>query len=140
MQPVGSASVTAVFERVRAQYNNGRASSGISLDASATGRTINGTATDTVSSDNGSGNDGGGFRIEGNQSNTNNLTVVRSVAANNHTGVLGDTEGFPSTAFISQTTITNGVFACNGVVESYQDNTIHNNEVDVCDARIISKE
>src|SRR6516162_9592864 len=67
VQPVGSASVTAVFERVRAQYN-GANGYGITLDASLTGGSVNGTATDTVSSDN-----GGGFSTSAGQNNQSNL-------------------------------------------------------------------
>src|SRR5215472_4890146 len=52
VQPVGSASVDAVFERVRAQYN-GQNSSGILIEADLTGGTVSGNAMDTVSSYNG---------------------------------------------------------------------------------------
>jgi hypothetical protein len=72
VQPVGSASVSAVFDRVRAQFNGGANSSGIFLDGTATGGPVNGTATDTVSSDN-----GGGFLANGanaRQSDRNTLS------------------------------------------------------------------
>jgi hypothetical protein len=133
VQPVGSASVTAVFERVRAQYN-GANGYGITLDASLTGGSVNGTATDTVSSDN-----GGGFSTSAGQNNQSNLTVLRSVAANNHTGVQGGAGN--STVFISETTITNNVLPCNNIVKSYQDNTVNGNQnADFCGVSQISKE
>src|SRR6516162_1992124 len=71
---------------------------GIALDASLTAGSVNGTATDTVSS-----NNGGGFLVQGSPSNVNNLMVMRSVAANNHTAVQGDTvnSAKSSTVFIS---------------------------------------
>jgi hypothetical protein len=122
VQPVGSASVTAVFERVRAQYN-GANGYGIALDASLTAGSVNGTATDSVSSDN-----GGGFLVQGSSANINNLMVLRSVAANNHTGV----QGSFSTVYISQTSITNNVLSCNGTVDSYLDNPVAFNGTDGC--------
>jgi len=130
VQPVGSASVTAVFERVRAQYN-GPNGYGIALDASLTAGSVNGTATDTVSS-----NNGGGFLVQGSPSNVNNLMVMRSVAANNHTAVQGDTvnSAKSSTVFISESTITGNFLACNGVGKSYGDNTIKYNVEDFCNA------
>jgi len=85
VQPVGSASVTAVFDRVRAQFNGGANSWGILLDGTATGGPVNGTATDTVSSDN-----GGGFLANGAIAN---MIVTHSVAANNQTGIKGSTGG-----------------------------------------------
>jgi hypothetical protein len=44
VQPVGSASVSVVFDRAKTQYN-GQNAYGISLDATQTSGTVNGTAT-----------------------------------------------------------------------------------------------
>ena len=122
VQPVGSASVTAVFERVRAQYNGVNSfGSGISLDVDATAGTVSGTATDTVSSKNSNG-----FTAEGILAS---LTVVRSVAANNHTGVqgTGPSPGAFGIVYFGESTITNNVVACNSQVESFRDNYIIGN-------------
>src|SRR5215471_12646827 len=54
VRPTGSASVTAVFDGVTTQYN-GASSYGLSLDAFTTTGAITGTATGSVSSDNGGG-------------------------------------------------------------------------------------
>src|SRR6516165_7703504 len=82
VQPSGSASATAVFNHVEAQYNGPNAY-GIALDGSLTSGTVDGTATDSVSS-----NNGGGFLVQSNSNVANgNLMVLRSVAANNHTGL-----------------------------------------------------
>ena len=80
VQPQGSASATAVFERVQTQYN-GANFYGIAIDATATTGSINATATDSVSS-----NNGGGFIAEASASGTS-LLLVRCTASNNHTGV-----------------------------------------------------
>jgi len=119
VQPVGSASVTAVFERVRAQFN-GSSSSGIALDAVPTSGVINGTATETVSSDNGVG-----FLTEGEAT----LQVVRSVAVNNNTGMLVLAGGIVVSA---QSTIMNNVHACTGETASFGDNYVINNQTDGC--------
>ena len=121
VQPNGSASATATFNRVETQYN-GPSSYGIGLDSSLTSGTINGSIKDSVSS-----NNGGGYLL--NIGNTNFLTahylsVVRSLVANNHTGLQGD---FGSPIYVSETTITNNVLACNVEVASYKDNIVINN-------------
>jgi hypothetical protein len=125
VQPRGSASVTAVFERVRTQYNGANAY-GISLDATVTTGTVNGTATDSVSS-----NNGGGFLVQGgNLGGNNNLMVLRSVVSNNHTALQGDLNPeSPSPAIlrVSETTVTNNILGCNGFVNTYGDNTINTN-------------
>jgi hypothetical protein len=116
VKPSGSASATAVFDHVEAQYNGPNAY-GIALDGSLTSGTVNGTATDTISS-----NNGGGFLLASPNIHSN-LMVLRSVAANDHTGVQGDLS-LVSAAFVSQTAIINYVLACNGFVETYADNTV----------------
>ena len=127
VQPVGSASVTAVFERVRTQYNGLNSfGSGISLDVDATAGAVSGTATDTVSS-----NNSNGFTAEGILAS---LTVVRSVAANNHTGVqgTGPSPGAFGVVYFGESTITNNVVACNSQVESFRDNYIIANGNNSC--------
>ena len=127
VQPVGSASVTTVFERVRTQYNGLNSfGSGISLDVDATAGTVSGTATDTVSS-----NNSNGFTAEGILAS---LTVVRSVAANNHTGVqgTGPSPGAFGIVYFGESTITNNVVACNSQVESFRDNYIIGNGNNSC--------
>ena len=127
VQPVGSASVTTVFERVRTQYNGLNSfGSGISLDVDATAGTVSGTATDTVSS-----NNSNGFTAEGILAS---LTVVRSVAANNHTGVqgTGPSPGAFGIVYFGESTITNNVVACNSQVESFRDNYIIANGNNSC--------
>jgi hypothetical protein len=124
VQPVGSASVDAVFERVRAQYN-GQNAWGISLDADLTGGTVSGTATDTVSSYN-----GGGFLAEGAAAT---LTVMRSVAANNQTGLAGNGQTKLGAIFMGQTTITNNGLGCEGYINTFLDNYSINNTSDGCD-------
>jgi len=131
VQPVGSASVTAVFERVRAQYNTG--ASRILLNADGTAGTVSGTATDSVSSDNAVG-----FAVEGPAAN---LTVVRSVAANNNVGAqgLGPTPSSEGALRINQTTIiNNATAACNGSVYTFGGNPIAGNGFDGCSTRPIS--
>ena len=127
VQPVGSASVTTVFERVRTQYNGLNSfGSGISLDVDATAGAVSGTATDTVSS-----NNSNGFTAEGILAS---LTVVRSVAANNHTGVqgTGPSPGAFGIVYFGESTITNNVVACNSQVESFRDNYIIANGNNSC--------
>jgi hypothetical protein len=128
VQPVGSASVTAAFERVRTQYNGLNSfGSGISLDVDATAGTVSGTATDTVSSNNYTG-----FTAEGILAS---LTVVRSVAANNNTGVqgTGQSPGARGFVYFGESTITNNVSAaCNGQAESFRDNYIIGNGNNSC--------
>jgi hypothetical protein len=114
VSPSGSASATATFDHVEAQYN-GPSSYGIALVGTSTSGTVNGSVKDSVSS-----NNGGGYLMEG--PNLSNLTVVRSVAANNHTGVQGR---ILATLSISETTITNNVLNCSDFVSSYLDNTIN---------------
>jgi hypothetical protein len=131
VQPQGSASATAVFNRVETQYN-GPTSYGISLDATSTTGTVSGTAADSVSS-----NNGGGFIANANNPDQANLMLVRSVAANNHTGVEVESFGI---VLMSQTAITNNVFACHGggTLESYGDNNINGNQN--CGFTTISKQ
>jgi hypothetical protein len=124
VQPQGLASATAVFDRVRTQYNGANAY-GISLDSSATTGTVSGTATDSVSS-----NNGGGYIAQGSGvGHTASLTLVRSVAANNHTGVQGGAFfGFEdAVVLISKTAITKNVLGCNNVTETYGDNIVNGN-------------
>jgi hypothetical protein len=119
VQPSGSASATATFNHVETQYN-GQFFYGIALDATSTSGTVNGTVEDSVSS-----NNGGGFLIQSNIPNSiTNLTVVRSVATNNHAGVQGGGEAY---LWISESTINNNVVGCNGLVNSYQDNVVLGN-------------
>jgi hypothetical protein len=125
VQPVGSASVTAVFERVRTQYNAN--SFGISLDASATAGTVTGTATDTVSSDN-----GGGFLSVGGLSN---LYLFRSVEANNNTGAQGSGQ-VNGHVYLGQSAITNNVVGCNLQVLTFGDNYRVDN---ACVAGVVSE-
>jgi hypothetical protein len=128
VQPVGSASVTAVFERVRAQYNTGANSWGIALNANATAGTITGTATDTVSSDN-----TGGFLADGSSAN---LIVVRSVVANNEVGL----SGLNGLVALTQNTINNNVVPCAGSTITYADNNVLNSNNTSCGNSPNSKE
>jgi hypothetical protein len=127
VQPVDSASVTAAFERVRTQYNGVTTfGSGISLDVGATSGTVSGTATDTVSSDNYAGFTASGVLAS--------LTVVRSVAANNNTGVqgTGPSPGVFGVVYFGESAITNNVVACNSQAESFRDNYIIGNGNNSC--------
>ena len=135
VQPSGSASATAVFNHVEAQYNGPNAY-GIALDGSLTSGTVDGTATDSVSS-----NNGGGFLVQSNGTVANgNLMVLRSVAANNHTGLQALNLGALPVLRVSETTVTTNVLACNGQVETYQDNTINNNQTgDSCSGIKLTK-
>jgi hypothetical protein len=120
VQPVGSASVTAVFERVRTQYNSSlHPSFGIALDGHATAGSVTGTATDTVSSD----NEGGFFAGQ-----NANMLVARSVVANNGIGALGSS----GAVIFAQSTINNNVSACSGSTFTYGDNYVQNSHVDGC--------
>jgi len=133
VKPSGSASATAVIDHVQAQYNAPNAY-GIALDGTLTSGSVNGTATNTISS-----NNGGGFFAQG-QSLQNSLMVLQSVASYNHTGVQGDPA--VATVIISQTTITNNVLGCGGIgVDTYSDNTVLRNVTDGCNSRpVIGKE
>ena len=127
VQPVGSASVTAVFERVRAQFNGINSfGSGIALDVAATAGTVSGTATDTISSDNYAGFTASGVLAS--------LTVTRSVAANNNTGVqgTGQSPGAFGVVYFGESTVTNNVAACNSQVDSFRDNYIIGNGNNSC--------
>jgi hypothetical protein len=138
VQPQGSASVTAIFDRVRAQYNGANAY-GISLDSTATTGTVSGTATDSVSS-----NNGGGFIAQGGSGQgtpgTASLALVRSLAANNQTGVAGGNVGLGGVVFISQTTISNNMFSCELLTKTYGDNVVISNNPNSCGGTTISKE
>ena len=121
VQPVGSASVTAVFERVRTQFNS-QTAWGIAIDASQTSGSVNGSATDSSSFYN-----GGGFLVIGNNTGDNFGNLVRSLVAQNNTGVEGDNIG---RVYISQTTLINNGLPCSGNVFTYSDNTVNNNGQD----------
>jgi hypothetical protein len=124
VQPVGSASVTAVFERVRTQFNGAH---GIALDGRGTGGFIMGTATDTVSSD----NVADGFLALANS----DLVVVRSVAANNQTGA----EGAVGIVTLAQSTLNNNVNSCIGTF-TYGDNYVINSHSDGCATTPLGRE
>jgi hypothetical protein len=125
VDPQGSASATADFEQVQTQYN--AASYGIVIDANATTGSINATATDSISS-----NNGGGFIAQGpNQQAT--LLLVRCTASNNHTGVQAGNNS-PSSqgiVYLSQVAILGNVIGWLGIdggtVFTYGDNTIEAN-------------
>jgi hypothetical protein len=126
---------------VEAQYN-GAFSYGIALDGHSTSGLVNGTVTDSLSS-----NNGGGFivLINGTSQINGNLMVMRSMAANNHTGLQSTAgAGFDVNApflRISQTIVTNNVIPCVGLVQSYGDNTVNNNQQqDTCGGGPIQKE
>jgi len=139
VQPSGSAS--AVVDHVEAQYN-GAFAYGIALDGHSTSGLVNGTVTDSVSS-----NNGDGFLVlsNGTMGINGNLMVMRSLAANNHTGLQSSVgAGFDLNApflRISQTIVTNNVIPCSGLVQSYGDNTVNNNQQpDTCGGGLIQKE
>jgi len=139
VQPSGSAS--AVFDHVEAQYN-GAFAYGIALDGHSTSGLVNGTVTDSVSS-----NNGDGFLVlsNGTMGINGNLMVMRSLAANNHTGLQSSAgAGYDLNApflRISQTIVTNNVIPCSGLVQSYGDNTVNNNQQpDTCGGGLIQKE
>ena len=139
VQPSGSAS--AVVDHVEAQYN-GAFAYGIALDGHSTSGLVNGTVTDSVSS-----NNGDGFLVlsNGTMAINGNLMVMRSLAANNHTGLQSSAgAGFDLNApflRISQTIVTNNVIPCSGLVQSYGDNTVNNNQQpDTCGGGLIQKE
>jgi len=118
---------TADFEQVQTQYNAGNAY-GLAIDASVTTGTINATATDSISS-----NNGGGFIAEAATGGTT-LMLVRCTASNNHTGVQNGNAvgpGVSGTVYMSQVAILGNVVgwqndgpAFGGAVFSYGDNTI----------------
>jgi len=141
VQPSGSASASAVVDHVEAQYN-GAFAYGIALDGHSTSGLVNGTVTDSVSS-----NNGDGFLVlsNGTMGINGNLMVMRSLAANNHTGLQSSAgAGFDLNApflRISQTIVTNNVIPCSGLVQSYGDNTVNNNQQqDTCGIGLIQKE
>jgi hypothetical protein len=133
VRPTGSASVTAVIDGATMQYNAAPAY-GLSLDATATTGTVTGTATDSISS-----NNGGGFQAKGTTgaaADSASLMLVRSVAANNHTGVQSGDNGpgaLDGTVRMTQVTITGNLNdwqsfgAKPGGVFSYGDNNIDGN-------------
>jgi hypothetical protein len=128
VQPQGSASTTAVFERVRTQYNGANAY-GISIDASSTTGTINASATDSVSS-----NNGGAYIAQASSQGRAILMLVRSVAANTHTGVqAGNVGAGYGIVRLTQVTITGNQdswLAFGGIGEgvfSYGNNNIDGN-------------
>jgi hypothetical protein len=130
VQPQGSASATADFEQVQTQ-DNGANFYGISIDATATTGTVNATATDSVSS-----NNGGGFIATAFNPGTT-LMLVRCAASNNHTGVQAgiSTRGEDSgDVYMTQVAITGNVIGWQNAtssgsegVFSYGDNTIDAN-------------
>jgi hypothetical protein len=121
VQPVGSASVTAVFERVRAQYNTGANSWGIALDGHVTAGTITGTVTDSVSSDN-----TGGFLADG---SSVSLIIVRSVVANDEVGI----SGLNGSVELAQNTIYTNVVPCSGSTLTFGDNYVSGSNNSTCD-------
>jgi hypothetical protein len=126
VRPTGSASVSVVLDGATMQYN-GTSAYGLSLDASTTTGAINGTVTDSVSS-----NNGGGFIAQFIPPGTASLMLVRSVAANNHTGVqAGASEGIVRMTQVTITGNVNGWLDLTGGggngVFSYGDNTIDGN-------------
>jgi hypothetical protein len=109
VRPTGSATATAVFDGVTMQYNS-IFDFGLLLDATfTTGKAI-GTATDSNSS-----NNGGGFQVKGGTGaavDSASLMLVRSVAANNHTGVqAGGTAAPTGVIRMTQVTITGNAVA-----------------------------
>src|SRR5438105_2329336 len=81
VRPSGSGTVKAVFNRVKA-YNNSR--DGISVDGQSSSGTINATATDSVAAN----NNAAGFLATTISGQTRpSLMVVRSISANNTTGL-----------------------------------------------------
>jgi hypothetical protein len=124
VQPQGSASATADFEQVQTQYN-GANFYGIAFDATATTGTINATATDSISSNNG----GGFWAVAGNPGTT--LMLVRCTASNNHTGVQAGNIGLDGTVYMTQVAVMGNFFAwantSGGQLFSYGDNTIEAN-------------
>jgi hypothetical protein len=136
VKPSASASVVATFDHVKTQYNG---ANGLELSTASTTANIRGTATDAVSSD----NNGDGFLAEGGGGGAS-LIVVRSVAANNHSGLVADLPGAGATGaiLISQTTIINNMVACSGFVNSTGDNIVAANfdPTSVCTGSPVQKQ
>jgi hypothetical protein len=130
VRPTGSATATVVFDGVTMQYNSA-SYYGLLLDASFTTGKVTGTVTDSVSSDN-----GGGFQAKGSTgavADSASLMLVRSVAANNHTGLqAGDFDTQTGIIRLSEVTIAGNVvdwinFTGGPGVFSYGDNNIDGN-------------
>jgi hypothetical protein len=121
VSPSGSGIVGAVFNRVEAVSNGG----GIQLDGHLSTGTVQGTVEDSVASNNTIG-----FFVQSNLGQAlTSLTVIRSVSANNSTGIEADTSR--ATIRIGQSTVTGNVTGWlsfgDGILESYGDNYIHGN-------------
>jgi hypothetical protein len=119
--PVGSGTVTAALNRVEAD-NNG---DGVLIDGSAyVGTDFNATATDSVAA----GNSGTGFQATSLTAAVN-LMILRSVAADNATGV--SAQGSSSTVRIGQSAVTGNASgwtaSAGSAVKSYGDNKIDGN-------------
>jgi Right handed beta helix region len=121
--PTGSGTVTAVIDRVEIDNNAG---SGVSLSGSLSTGVLDATVVDSAAN----GNANGGFTVfsaTGNAAAT--LTVVRSIAANNQTGL--SAFGANATVRVEQSTVTGNTtgwsITSSGVLLSYGDNYIDGN-------------
>jgi hypothetical protein len=121
VQPSGSGTVTATFNRVETDFNF----DGIGVSSQLSSGAVNATAVDSVAA----GNSNIGFYAYSSGAAAN-LMLVRSVAANNFTGIEADNTG--ATLRVGQSALTgntNGWLDNNagGVVESYGTNQITGN-------------
>ena len=122
--PSGSGAVTAVFNRVQVNNNNGN---GIVLLGMFSTGTVKGTVYDSVAA----GNPGGAgfFAITGTGHATTTLMVFNSVAANNNIGVYA--VGIGATVRVAHSIVTGNASGwqtlSGGVLLSAGDNTIEGN-------------
>lgn len=121
--PNGSGTVKVVLNRVEA-YNNG--SDGVTVNGNLSTGAINASVTDSKAAN----NVGAGFAVASSPGHpVTNLTVVRSLAANNGTGLIAN--GANATLRLLQSTVTGNTTSWSassgGVLRSYGDNTIDGN-------------
>jgi hypothetical protein len=119
VSPTGSGAVTAVFNRVEVN-NNSSTTSGVVVNGFTSSGTVNATVSDSVASGNASAGFYAGYAT---------LMLVRSVAANNGTGLYA--YGTGAILRVAQSTVSGNVngwgVGGGGAVDSYGDNYINGN-------------
>jgi hypothetical protein len=135
VQPSGAGSVNAFFRRVEA-YNN--AYNGIGVYGNLSSATVRATVTDSVAA----GNVGAGFvAVSGGGDTSARLMLVRSVTANNGTGI--SASGANATVWVGQTTVNGNMrgweTATDASLKSYGDNNIDGNSLNEERPTIITK-
>jgi hypothetical protein len=128
VQPHGSASAKAVFDRVRVENGQGH---GFSMSGSATTGSLMATVRDSVAA--GNGNTGIFANVS---AGTTTVMIDRSASVNNAIGVRVHTNiqfpGGTATARIGNSTVsgnTTGLLTEGGVIESYGTNQVNGNSV-----------